>query len=150
MPTPRLIRLLIAGAFLWLLAALVPLGWLAGAFYLSLVAALCWRDVQTGPRPSQLTARRELPPRFSLDAEHSIRLVIANHSPYLIQVRARDELPEFLQHARYGSSNTADVPRDTRPRPPDELTERAAAPSKRGKETKSPNGRQDDREGTLE
>ena len=97
LPTPRLIRLLIAGAFLWLLAALVPLGWLAGAFYLSLVAALCWRDVQTGPRPSQLTARRELPPRFSLDAEHSIRLVIANHSPYLIQVRARDELPDVLQ-----------------------------------------------------
>jgi len=88
-----LIRLLIAGAFLWLLAALVPLGWLAGAFYLSLVAALCWRDVQTAPRPSQLTARRELPPRFSLDAEHSITLVIANHSPHLIEVLVRDELP---------------------------------------------------------
>src|SRR5947208_4121094 len=96
LPTPRLIRLLIAGAFLWLLAALVPLGWLAGAFYLSLVAALCWRDVQNGPRPSQLTARRELPPGFSLDAEHSIRLVIANHSAYLIQVRARDDLPDVL------------------------------------------------------
>src|SRR5207244_12629570 len=88
LPTPRLIRLLIAGAFLWLLAALVPWGWLAGAFYLSLVAALCWRDVQTGPRPSQLTARRELPPRFSLDAEQSLRLAIAHPSHELRQVLA--------------------------------------------------------------
>ena len=92
-----MIRLLVAGAFLWLLAMLIPVGWLAGVLYLLVLAALCWWDVQTSPRSSNLTARRELPPRFSLDAEHSITLVIKNHAAQAVQIQVRDELPNVLQ-----------------------------------------------------
>jgi uncharacterized protein (DUF58 family) len=97
LPTHRLIRLLVGGAFLWLLALLVPGGWLAGVFYLFLLGVLCWRDIQTIPHASQLTARRELPPRFSLDAEHSITLVIKNHSTQAVQMLVRDELPNVFE-----------------------------------------------------
>ena len=96
-PTLRLIRLLVIGAPLWLLALLVPAGWLPAVLYLLLLGALCWRDIQSSPRPSQLTARRELPPRFCLDAEHPIKLVLTNLSTGAIQALVRDELPEALE-----------------------------------------------------
>jgi uncharacterized protein (DUF58 family) len=92
-----LIRLIAGGAFLWLLAVLVPGGWLVGTLYLCLIAVLCWRDIQTSPNFSQLTARRELPPRFSLDQEHSITLTISNHSARPLQMFVRDELPDVFE-----------------------------------------------------
>jgi uncharacterized protein (DUF58 family) len=93
----RLIRLLVAGAVLWLLATLITAGWLVGVFYLLVLAALCCWDVKSSLRSSDLTARRELPPRFHLDAEHAISLVIKNHAAQAVQIQVRDELPNVLQ-----------------------------------------------------
>ncbi|MGH7844858.1 MAG: DUF58 domain-containing protein [Candidatus Binatia bacterium] len=84
------------GAPLWLLGALVPAGWLAGLFYLMLLAVLCWRDVRATPGPAQLSARREMPSRFSLDQEQPIKLVLANHSARPIEVVVRDEVPDVF------------------------------------------------------
>jgi len=98
LPTLRLIRLLAIGAPLWLLAAALPGGWIAGAGYLVLLAVLCIRDYRSLPRPSEIAARRELPPRFSLDAEHQVKLVLSNRSGRPIAISVRDELPHvFIQ-----------------------------------------------------
>jgi len=56
-----LIRLLTLGSFFWLPAAFIPGGALAGILFVAILFALCWRDWQTIPTASQLTARRELP-----------------------------------------------------------------------------------------
>ncbi|HWP57098.1 MAG TPA: DUF58 domain-containing protein [Candidatus Acidoferrales bacterium] len=96
-PTLRLIRLLALGAPLWLLGLLVPGGWLPGALYLALIAVLCARDLRGIPPARELSARREMPPRFSLDQEHPLRLVIANRSRYPIHARVRDELNERFE-----------------------------------------------------
>ena len=93
----RLIRLLILGAPLWLLALVLPGGWLAGALYFVLVAALCWRDARTIPPVSELRARRELPPRFALDVECSIQLVLTNLSARPMEATVRDELPDLFE-----------------------------------------------------
>jgi uncharacterized protein (DUF58 family) len=103
-----LIRLIVAGAPLWLLALVVPGGWRAGAFYLLLLAALCWRDYRALPGAAQLSARRELPARFSLDAEHPVTLVLGNHSPQSVHVTVRDELPQFFDQV--AEIPPADVP----------------------------------------
>jgi uncharacterized protein (DUF58 family) len=87
-----LIRLLLFGALFWLLAIFIPGGGLAGLLYLALVAALCWRDIQTLPRTSQLSADRVLPPRFSLDVEHPIQLTLRNASGWPVRTAVRDEL----------------------------------------------------------
>jgi len=92
-----LIRLLALGAPLWLLAVIVPAGWLAGVLYCLLLAALTWRDLATIPRISQLSARRQLPPRFALDVEHSIRLILHNRSALRVQASLRDELPDTFE-----------------------------------------------------
>lgn len=92
-----MIRLLALGAPLWLVAMIVPGGWLAGALYLLLLAALVWRDEGTIPRPSQLSARREFPPHFALDVEHSIKLILANGSALQVRALLRDELPDAFE-----------------------------------------------------
>jgi uncharacterized protein (DUF58 family) len=92
-----LIRLLALGAPLWLLAVIVPAGWLAGVLYCLLLAALTWLDLGTIPRRSQLSARRQLPPRFALDVEHSIRLILHNRSALRVQASLRDELPDTFE-----------------------------------------------------
>jgi uncharacterized protein (DUF58 family) len=92
-----LIRLLALGAPLWLLAIIVPAGWLAGVLYCLLLAALTWRDLATIPRRSQLSARRQLPSRFALDVEHSIRLILHNRSALRMQASLRDELPDTFE-----------------------------------------------------
>src|SRR5258708_4484571 len=80
LPTLKLIRLIALGVPLWLMALLLPGGWLAGLAYLVLLAALCWRDVNTIPRASELSARRELPPRFALGTDQSLTLVLHNRT----------------------------------------------------------------------
>ena len=97
LPTLRLLRLLVLGAPLWLLALLFPGGWLAGWLYLALVIALCWRDAGTLPAAAMLMAERRLPPRFSLDVEQSIELVIKNLAARPLQIAARDEAPEIFE-----------------------------------------------------
>jgi uncharacterized protein (DUF58 family) len=92
-----LIRLLALGAPLWPLAVIVPAGWLAGVLYCLLLAALTWRDLATIPRHSQLSARRQLPPRFALDVEHSIKLILHNRSALRVQASLRDELPDTFE-----------------------------------------------------
>jgi len=92
-----LIRLLALGAPLWLLAVIVPAGWLAGVLYCLLLAALTWRDLGTLPRRSQLSAQRQLPPRFALDVQHSIKLILHNRSALRVQVSLRDELPDTFE-----------------------------------------------------
>src|SRR4030095_12411633 len=81
------------GAPLWLLSIIVPGGWLAGVFYLFFLASLCWRDILTLARSSDLSAQRRLPPRFALDVEHQIKLVLSNRSAFKVHARVRDELP---------------------------------------------------------
>jgi uncharacterized protein (DUF58 family) len=97
LPTLRLIRLLLLGAPLWLLALLFPGGWLAGLLYCVLVIALCWRDAATIPPASRLRAIRQLPPRFALDVDHSVKLILTNLSAAPIQVSVRDELPDMFE-----------------------------------------------------
>ena len=92
-----MIRLLALGAPLWLLAVIVPAGWLAGVLYCLLLAALTWRDLGTLPRRSQLSAQRQLPPRFALDVQHSIKLILHNRSALRVQVSLRDELPDTFE-----------------------------------------------------
>jgi uncharacterized protein (DUF58 family) len=89
-----LIRLLALGAPLWLVALVFPGGWLAGLSYLILIIVLCWRDAGTIPAFSQLTSRRQLPPRFTLGVEQPVTLVIGSHSARTITASVRDEVPE--------------------------------------------------------
>ncbi len=95
----RLIRLLVLGAPLWLLALFLPAGWLVGLLYFALLAILCWRDARTIPAAAQLGAARRLPPRFALDVEQPITLVLANHSERPVQAAVRDELPDAVESA---------------------------------------------------
>jgi len=97
MPTLRLIRLVAAGAPLWLLEIVVPGGSLVAALYLLLLAGLAWREAATIPAPSELQAWRRLPPRFSLDVAHSIRLTLKNGSARSVSASVRDELPETFE-----------------------------------------------------
>lgn len=97
LPTLRLIRLLLLGAPLWLLALLFPGGWLAGLFYFLFIVVLCWRDTATIPPASRLRAIRQLPPRFALDVDHSVKLILTNLSAATIQVSVRDELPDMFE-----------------------------------------------------
>jgi uncharacterized protein (DUF58 family) len=92
-----LIRLLALGAPLWLVAMIVPGGWLAGVLYCLMLAALVWRDAGTIPRPSLLSARRQLPPHFALDVEHSIKLILTNRSALQMRALLRDELPDAFE-----------------------------------------------------
>lgn len=46
------------------------------------------------PASSQLAVRRQLPPRFALDVEQTIKLVIENLSPRAITASVRDEVPD--------------------------------------------------------
>jgi uncharacterized protein (DUF58 family) len=79
------------------LAVILPGGWLAGALYVLLLAALAWRDRSTIPPASLLSARRQLPARFALDIEHSIKLILNNRSALHIRALLRDELPDALE-----------------------------------------------------
>jgi uncharacterized protein (DUF58 family) len=97
LPTLRLIRLLVFGAPLWLLALLFPGGWLAGVAYLVLILVLSWRDAGTIPPAVQLRATRQLPPRFALDVEHSVTLVLTNLSARPLKAAVRDELPDVFE-----------------------------------------------------
>ena len=92
-----MIRLLILGAFFWLPAAFIPGGALAGILFLAILFALGWRDYRTIPTAGQLTARRELPPRFSLDVEHEIKLTLGNRSARSLAITVRDELPDVFE-----------------------------------------------------
>lgn len=98
-PTLRLIRLIVLGAPLWLLALFLPAGWLVGVLYLLLLGELCRRDCKTMPLAAQLGAERRLPARFAFDVEHSINLVLANRSNRPVHAAVRDELPEALESA---------------------------------------------------
>ena len=97
LPTLRLIRLLIIGAPLWLLALSIPLGWLVGLSYLLLLAALCWRDHRTIPSAADLAAARRLPPRMAFDVEQQITLVLTNRSARAVHAAVRDELPDAVE-----------------------------------------------------
>ena len=96
-PSMRLIWLVALGAPLWPLALFIPGAWLVGLFYLVLLAALCWRDARTIPRPSELAARRELPPRFALGVDHSVKLVLRNGTALPVVAVVRDELPDSFE-----------------------------------------------------
>ena len=97
LPTLKLIRLIALGVPLWLIALLLPAGWLAGLAYLVLLTALCWRDVNTIPGASELSARRELPPRFALGVDQSLTLVLLNRTALALLAWVRDEVPESFE-----------------------------------------------------
>jgi uncharacterized protein (DUF58 family) len=97
LPTLRLIRLLVYGAPLWLLALLFPGGWMVAALYLVLILALAWRDAASIPGAAALRASRRLPPRFALDVEHPVTLILANLSPAPVRLTVRDELPQMFE-----------------------------------------------------
>ncbi len=93
----RLIRLLALGAPLWLLALVFPGGWLAGLLYLVFLIVLCWRDAATIPAFSQVAVQRQLPPRFALDVEQTVKLVIGNLLSRAITLSVRDEIPDVFE-----------------------------------------------------
>lgn len=125
MPTLRLIRLVALGAPLWLMALFIPAGWLAGLFYLVLLAALGWRDAATIPRSSQLTAQRELPPRFALGVDHSVKLILRNQTSRPVTALVRDEIPESFE-------SLADLPPVRIPSDGEAQLSYAVRPRKRG------------------
>jgi uncharacterized protein (DUF58 family) len=92
-----LIRLLALGAPLWLLALVFPGGWLVGLSYLVILIVLCWRDAATIPAFSQVAVRRQLPPRFALDVEQTVKLVIGNLLSRAIALSVRDEIPDVFE-----------------------------------------------------
>ena len=92
-----MIRLLTLGAFFWLPAAFIPGGALAGILFLAILFILSWRDLKTIPAATQLSARRELPPRFSLDVEHKIKVILSNRSSRSLPITVRDELPDVFE-----------------------------------------------------
>jgi len=64
--------------------------------YSLFIAVLCWRDAATMAPKDRLRALRQMPPRFALDVEHSITLIITNLSKRKIQAAVRDELPDVF------------------------------------------------------
>jgi len=117
--------LLVLGAPLWLLALLFPGGWLVGAGYFIFIAVLSWRDAATIPSRAGLRALRQLPPRFALDVEHSITLVLTNLSARPIQAAVRDELPDAFD-------SEAELPPVVIPPGGDARLSYAARPLRRG------------------
>ncbi len=97
LPTPRLIRLLAIGALFWLPAVFIPGGALAGGIFLFILLAACWRDLLTIPDPAEISAQRELPPRFALGVEHQIKLILQNRSNRSLSVAWRDEVPDTFE-----------------------------------------------------
>lgn len=93
----RLIRLLVLGALFWLPAALIPGGAWAGALFLFVLFAACWRDLRSLPSAADITVRRDLPPRFSLGVEHKIKLILASRCARPLAFAVRDELPAVFE-----------------------------------------------------
>lgn len=81
---------------------------MAGAIFLAILLALCWRDLRTIPAANLLAARRELPPRFAFDIEHKIDLIIGNRSGRPLQLTVRDELPDSFELR--GNLPSGDIP----------------------------------------
>jgi uncharacterized protein (DUF58 family) len=96
-PSRRAIRLIAFGAPLWLVAFLFPGGWLVGAVYLILVIALCARDALSIARPEELIVRRELPSRFALGVEHTVKLSLRNQSARAVFAAIVDEIPASFE-----------------------------------------------------
>jgi uncharacterized protein (DUF58 family) len=96
-PTLRLIQLLVIGGFFWLPALVLPGGVLIGALFLIVLMAACWRDFFSLPSAADLTAKRAMPPRFSLGVEQTITLTIANRSQRTLSFTVRDELPDMFE-----------------------------------------------------
>ena len=96
LPTPRLIRLLAIGAPLWLVAVLVPGGFLFGMAYVAVLAGLCLGEVRHLPRAPDLRVTRTLPRRFSLDAVQDISLAVHNDASTRLTLRLRQEFPAAL------------------------------------------------------
>lgn len=92
-----MIRLVALGGLFWLPALVIPGGALAGALFLLILLAACWRDLRSIPAAAELTAQRELPPRFSLGAEHRIKLTLGNRSGHAASFTLRDELPDAFE-----------------------------------------------------
>ena len=92
-----MIRLLAIGAIFWLPAVFIPGGALAGALFLIILLAACWRDLRTIPAAAEISAQRELPPRFALGVEHQIKLTLRNRSNRPLSVTMRDELPDVFE-----------------------------------------------------
>ncbi len=96
-PSLRAIRLLALGAPLWLIALLFPGGWLAGLVCMILFIALCARDARAVARPEDLLARRELPSRFALGVEHTVKLTLRNRSARPVLAAVVDEIPASFE-----------------------------------------------------
>ena len=92
-PSLRLLRYLLLGAPLWLLAVLAPGGWLAAAVFFLFLIWACLRDLSTCPPRSSFLAQRQLPQRFSLEEKHTVELTLSNNSDRSVVVSVRDELP---------------------------------------------------------
>jgi uncharacterized protein (DUF58 family) len=93
LPSLRLVQMAILGAPLWLLALLIPYGWIPATLYLAILSGLCVRDAASSVRETDLSIEREMPPRFRFDEDHSIGLLLTNRSDHDMKVRVRDELP---------------------------------------------------------
>lgn len=97
LPSTRLVRLLAGSAPLWLLAALVPGGWLAAAGFLTLLAALAVGEARVARRRPPLGAARVLPPRFAHGEACEVGIVLRNPTAARIRLELRDELPDAFE-----------------------------------------------------
>jgi uncharacterized protein (DUF58 family) len=94
LPSVRLVRLLVTSAPLWLVGLVVPHGWLAGAGFLAVVAALVVREAGILRRLAPPSAVRVLPPRLAHGEVVDIALRLHNPGSTSLRLELRDEVPE--------------------------------------------------------
>ena len=95
-PTTRLVRFIVLGSPLWILAFALPAGWLAGVAYLLILAVVCVLDYRSMPKADGLEIEREFG-RFALGSVTDVRVSLRNRSKQFIELSARDELPAGLE-----------------------------------------------------
>jgi uncharacterized protein (DUF58 family) len=95
-PTVRLVRLIALGSPLRLLAIVTPLGWIAGAAWVMVLASICVMYYLAVPGPSGFQVERVID-RLSLGTVSEIHVQLTNQSGRDLHVSMRDELPPELQ-----------------------------------------------------
>lgn len=95
----RALRLLAFGAPLWLLHALIPMGWVFPVTYIVVIFALVLLDLRNLPRRDDFSLEREMPERFALQVARPLKLRLENKAHQPVSVALRDSLPEHLEQA---------------------------------------------------
>jgi uncharacterized protein (DUF58 family) len=111
-PSGRLVFLLAASSPLWFLAALVPALRIVPVLCLLLLLGLSIWNYRQTPGGEELSIRRVLPARLSLDSEYTVHLMVDNRSGRRVLLQAKDAVPDCLV-TESGFSTTLIQPGET-------------------------------------